>query len=88
MLKWLKKRLECELHGIEFQDGTAPVRYGRIALSDEYHEARKKLFPHANSFVVGGCYMPDEIPPERPVKYCPLCRESQKKFEKQSVNSQ
>ncbi len=76
---------KCEVHNSELEDGKANIRYGLIVLPDEYRKAREKLFPNANSFVLGGCIIGGVS--ETQVKFCRLCREAERKHSKLSFAS-
>jgi hypothetical protein len=66
----------CELHGLPLEAGTATILYGlpdRRWLA-ERREAAEARFPHASSFVLGGCIVSDDAPRTRNVRFCPACR--------------
>jgi len=59
---------DCEVHGIRMKTEIVPVAYGLLAEianpsaypSEPTMKTRRKLFPHAESFVWGGCCRPPD----------------------------
>ena len=76
--KALKK---CELHGAQLQLGTVPITYGIVSGAPAgYYQASDKAFPHARSFVSGGCVISKDSPKMQTVKFCPQCRTAEKQW--------
>jgi len=64
----------CKLHRQNMEVGVVSIRYGRVSHSDEYLKARRKLFPNANLYRVGGCYVSPAFPTTAKISYCAECR--------------
>jgi hypothetical protein len=65
----------CELHNTVLELGFSPIAYGLLAIEKEYLEDKSDLFPHANSWVGGGCVARDVD--VALVHFCPQCREAE-----------
>jgi hypothetical protein len=65
----------CEVHGTALELGLATIAYGLFGVNKAYMEDRRDLFPHANSWVGGGCVASDVDVAQ--VHFCPLCREAE-----------
>jgi hypothetical protein len=83
MLNWLITLVEeqsalsrglCPLHKCNLESGEVKIRYGLVRHSPELLAARKKSFPQANSYAVGGCYVWEGKPETQKIIYCPVCR--------------
>jgi hypothetical protein len=72
----------CEVHGNSLYKGVAPIEYGLFKAADEktaaLEEAAKRLFPHANVKVFGGCV--EKKATEARVCFCPWCRWAREKW--------
>ena len=68
----------CEVHDEELLGDRVEVRRGMPpAPPAGYFEAKERLFPHANSWIMGGCMVDDGIYPNDDVEdvdHCPKCR--------------
>ncbi len=68
----------CKLHNEDLKRDKVKVRRGLPPGPPEgYFAAEASLFPHANSWILGGCVIDDEIDPEddrEDVYFCPQCR--------------
>jgi len=73
----------CKVHSLPLLQGDVTIRYGLIRHSDAYLKARAKLFPNANSFAVGGCYVSETFPKTATVSYCPECRLAEQAWNEQ-----
>jgi hypothetical protein len=67
----------CRIHKVKLLADEVPIRYGLIRFSADYISAQRKLFPNANSFVLGGCRVSPTNPKTRKVNYCPQCRSAE-----------
>ena len=67
----------CEVHKCRLQEGLVLIRYGLIQFTIDEMDAQGKLFPHANSYYLGGCAMPVEGPRQARVSFCPECRKTE-----------
>ena len=70
----------CNVHNVDFQQGEVDIRYGLIRFGKDYLQTKKKQFPNANSFKVGGCYVYESQPKTTILSYCPVCREAEKEW--------
>lgn len=59
-----------------------PVRYGLIRFRPEYLEAQRMSFPHAKTFVLGGCLIGSKKTAE--VRYCRDCREAEQRWHEEN----
>jgi hypothetical protein len=71
---------KCEIHDYILLRANVPIHYGLISIDDEFIEAREKLFPNANTSVMGGCVLEDES--EMELLICEKCREAETKWRK------
>ena len=69
----------CEVHGTVLHLRSVPVTYGRPVPDPELWEARKKLFPNAKSFVLGGCCV-GSMGDEYEDWVCSECRKAEAKW--------
>jgi hypothetical protein len=67
----------CPVHNCDLQAGEAEIRYGLVRLTDAHQDARHELFPCANSWVTGGCYVSETFPKKKEVQYCQECRSAE-----------
>lgn len=67
----------CSVHGGKLVPDVVPVRYGLIRFSAELVAARRRGFPNAKSFAMGGCLEHPDNPKTRAVRYCVNCREAE-----------
>ena len=76
----------CLLHGLPLQEDTVPILYGLLAPSywEAYEKACEQEFPHANSFIAGGCVV--ESVKEDKVFFCSLCRQAEKAWYKKYMS--
>lgn len=65
----------CEIHAQPLREGMVPIRYGRPKYNLKEVEARREMFPHANSTYRGGCVVRDAK--RARVTYCPECRKAE-----------
>lgn len=70
---------KCELHKIALQLGTASILYGKRNEVVDFATS-KRAFPHARSYVLGGCVLSKNSPFLRAVKFCPQCRAAEKRW--------
>lgn len=75
------KRKKCEKHGAALKVDNVRVSFGIAPLWPAgYYEASKASFPNARSGIQGGCIIMPGMPRVQAVKYCPQCREAEKKW--------
>lgn len=82
MLKRFFRLNHCAVHDCPLQCDSVPIRYGLIKLRDEYRRAVKREFPHAKTFVLGGCRVGP--PRNENVMYCPECRAAESKWNQEN----
>ena len=70
------ERSVCELHNITTLPDRVHIEYGLFDRG--FLLARDKYFPNAWTWVGGGCVEQEKKTQE--VKYCPKCREEEKRF--------
>ncbi len=68
----------CQIHDYWLEPAKVRVSYGLPNFDDEYLEAKRSLFPHAHSYVLGGCTLGEERYIERMV--CHKCRVAEKEW--------
>jgi hypothetical protein len=68
----------CEVHGIVLETDTVPIAYGLYRFDESERDARKKDFPNACSFVLGGCVIRPSSPRYQTVEFCPTCRAAER----------
>jgi hypothetical protein len=78
--RFLNGRTVCEVHNCAFESGLANLAFGLFELKPEYAEAKETLFPHANSWLIGGCVAMDVEVVE--VDYCEQCRDAENLWNK------
>ncbi len=75
-----KKR--CRIHGRDLRPDNVPIRYGLIRLPSNLRTAQRRLFPNANTSVLGGCRVgPKKF---RDIFYCPDCRAAESKWREEN----
>ena len=79
--RFLNGQTECELHNTVFQSGLAQIAYGMWELEPKYDAAKKRLFPHANNWVTGGCVAIDDVEVVE-VDCCLQCRDAERLWHK------
>lgn len=69
----------CEVHHCQLIAGHAETQYGLFSPPDRCFKQKKEEFPHANSYVLGGCCIGGA---ERvSVMFCPACRYHEQVYE-------
>jgi len=68
----------CEVHQEILKKDQVEIRYGRIALENDYIRARQELFPHSNIVAYGGCRKTETSPKFTQVLFCQKCRDAEK----------
>jgi hypothetical protein len=72
----------CSVHKVPLVEEEVPVRYGLIRLPPAYQEAKRRRFPNAYSFALGGCLVsPTNLRTWR-ARYCSQCREAERAWQK------
>ena len=66
---------KCEVHDAVMGMDRVPVEYG---LRFGEPEAKRRLFPHSNSFIDGGCEVRNKK--RSTVLFCPLCRAAESEW--------
>ena len=74
--------MDCPIHQTALKRGKAEIRYGLRNFGpdghiEEYCDAKRTLFPFANSWTPGGCVMRIPGPRFEKVIYCKKCREAE-----------
>jgi len=64
----------CHVHGGELRSDIVPIIYGTFEPHATYDDARRTLFPFANTAAHGGCVV--EAAETAAVDYCHACREA------------
>jgi hypothetical protein len=77
----------CSLHKVPLVEEEVPVRYGLICLPPAYQEAKRRRFPNAFSFVLGGCLVSRTNPRMLKVRCCSLCREAERAWQKDLLDA-
>lgn len=86
MAKKAGNEMVCEIHGKSMVVYQALIIYGEVWIEPNYSEAQTERFPHAESYILGGC-ISDESSPERgPIKICRDCVRAQMAWLKKSVS--
>lgn len=70
-----KEQRTCQVHGLPLEPGLARIDYGLIGVDKEYYADKRDLFPHSNSWILGGCVSSNVEVAE--VDCCPNCREAE-----------
>ena len=74
----------CEIHHIQMEHTVVPIGYGLI-LPDAKAQARfaasTNEFPHANTFVLGGCVVSDDSPKRAVIYTCPECKKAASRWD-------
>jgi len=73
-------RKKCPLHGTALKTENIGISYGLVKFRPGYLQAQKRLFPDANSRVLGGCIVSKDSPVMETVKFCPKCRAAEKRW--------
>ncbi len=73
---------KCEIHDDILKPADVPIHYGLLSIDDKFVEARERLFPNANSFVMGGCVFQDEN--EMELLICEKCREAENDWQEEN----
>ena len=68
---------QCSVHRTRLLRAEVPVRYGLIRSPASLISARRREFPNARSFALGGCLVWEGRPTTQQVRYCQACRESE-----------
>jgi hypothetical protein len=63
----------CEVHDVLLKGDIVPLGYGLVLPRPVCKRAKNRLFPHSNSYVMGGCVVQPENAAE--VLYCRKCRQ-------------
>ena len=71
---------KCPLHGVALKTENVRITYGLPSFVPGYFQAQKRLFPDANSTVLGGCVVSKDSPVMETVKFCPKCRAAEKRW--------
>jgi len=69
----------CSNHGQATVLDTVPIRYGLPILDREYESARER-FPNSWSSMQRGCVITSKSPVMAIVRYCPSCRDAERKW--------
>ena len=75
-------RKRCQVHGEVLKKVKVPISYGLVFDFVE-PEARRELFPNANTKVRGGYVVEGGEPTEAAVYYCFQCRVAEYKYKKE-----
>ncbi|MCA1635250.1 MAG: hypothetical protein LC802_16560 [Acidobacteria bacterium] len=70
----------CEFHGLELEKDSVEIVYGLLPFDEEKMEACRN-FPHANTWVGGGCLISSDNPERVEVLYCRACRAAEEEWE-------
>lgn len=73
----------CEVHGTTLRLKGVPVNYGLPQPDPDLWEARKKLFPNAKSFVLGGCCV-GSMGGEYEAWVCAECRKAEARWRRKA----
>lgn len=65
----------CRAHRFPLQVGLAKIAYGLFEFDEAYLADKRDLFPHSNSWVMGGCISSDVDVAQ--VDFCPHCRDAE-----------
>lgn len=72
---------KCEIHGVQLKYGRMPIYYGLMGPPPGWGEVRANNFPHANSYIMGGCVIEiDNNREEGRAYYCPECRVAEQAY--------
>jgi hypothetical protein len=74
----------CEVHHIPMVRTTVPIAYGLImptAQAEARYAASTNAFPHAETYVCGGCCVYDESPQKAVIYVCPECTKAAKEWD-------
>lgn len=71
---------KCEIHDEVLKKDKLPITYGLTYIGEEYRTARRELFPHSNSYLLGGCVF-GESGDSEDVLYCEHCRKAESEWE-------
>jgi hypothetical protein len=74
------ENMTCEVHGLKLEKDEVEVVYGLLPFDEERMEAHKN-FPHANTWVGGGCVISGDSPERFEVIYCRACRAAEEEWE-------
>lgn len=69
------KQKVCEVHGVPLQLELSNVAYGLYDEDPTYLAEKNELFPHSNSWVLGGCMTSDVEVIE--IDCCRMCRDAE-----------
>ncbi len=69
----------CEVHGKQMKRMMLPLSYGLPPRDEELREARARLFPHAWTYLLGGCVV-DMDRPEAEALVCEECRSAEREW--------
>lgn len=72
--------MRCSIHGTPLRRDTVEIAYGLIVFRPGYAEAQAADFPHAESYVLGGCVDHGASEPTAEVAYCFLCRAAERAY--------
>jgi hypothetical protein len=67
----------CGLHHVQMNRTAVPIAYGLLVFDVRYrakYVASTNLFPHADTFVLGGCYVSADSPKRAAIYTCPECK--------------
>lgn len=74
---------KCKVHNTLLRKDRVDIIYGLMGFQKGYWQARKKLFPNANSYIGGGCVVETDSPRYAEVLYCVHCRKAAGKWARQ-----
>jgi hypothetical protein len=71
---------ECKVHKIALTEALIPISYGLHRPPERWKQARRALFPNANSSIPGGCVVHSSRPKMTRGAFCPKCREVEEEW--------
>jgi hypothetical protein len=84
---WEEETSSCEIHHEVLIKDKVRIGYGLMSFSYDYKtylETAPKLFPHANSYYLGGCVIEQYSPEYAEILYCRKCRDAEKVWLKEN----
>jgi hypothetical protein len=74
----------CEIHHVQMERTVVPIGYGLIlpdAKAQARYAASTNAFPHAETFVLGGCVVSDDSPKSAVIYTCPACKKAASRWD-------